>query len=61
MDTPVNPQGTSMAEEEEPILTHPGTPEVATHVRDYERFTQLLKWGAVVSLVTALFVLLIIS
>ncbi len=47
--------------EEEPILTNPPTPEVAKHVRDYERFTQLLKWGAVVSLVTALIILLIIA
>jgi len=50
-----------MAEEEEPILAHPGSPEAAKHVRDYERFTQLLKWGALVSLVTALIVLLIIA
>lgn len=50
-----------MAEEEEPLLAHPATPEVAKHVRDYERFTQLLKWGAIVSLVAALVVLLIIA
>lgn len=47
--------------EEEPILTNPGTPEVARHVRDYSRFTQLLKWGAIVSLITAFIVLLLIS
>jgi len=47
--------------EEEPILTNPGSPEMANHVRDYERFTALLKWGAIISLVTALFVMLIIS
>jgi len=50
-----------MAEEEEPILAHPGSPEMAHHVHDYERFTKLLKWGAVVSLIAAFFVLLIIS
>ena len=47
--------------EEEPILTHPPTPEVAKHVRDYERFTQLLKWGAIVSLITAFAVILMIA
>ena len=47
--------------EEEPILTHPPTPEVAKHVRDYERFIRLLKWGAIVSLITAFIVLLIIA
>lgn len=47
--------------EEEPILTSPPTPEVANHVRDYERFIQMLKWGAIVSLVTAFIVLLIIA
>lgn len=50
-----------MAEEEEPLLAHPPTPEVAKHVRDYERFTQLLKWGALTSLVVAFAVILIIA
>ena len=54
-------QGSRMAEEEEPILAHPGSPEMANHVHDYERFTQLLKWGALLSLIVAFFVLLIIS
>ena len=47
--------------EEEPILTDPPTQDVAHHVRDYTRFVQLLKWGAILSLVTALFVMMIIS
>ena len=47
--------------EEEPILTDPPTQDVAEHVRDYTRFIQLLKWGAIVSLITAFFVMLIIS
>ena len=50
-----------MAEDEEPILAHPGSPEVAKHVHDYERFIRLLKVGAIVSLVTAFAVLLIIA
>jgi hypothetical protein len=49
-----------MAHEEEPILTHPGTKEVARHVHDYERFTSMFKWGAIAALVIAFIVLLII-
>ncbi len=47
--------------EDESILTNPPTQDVATHVRDYSRFVQLLKWGAIVSLISALFVMIIIS
>ena len=50
-----------MAEEEEPILTHPGSPEMAAHVNDYERFTKLFKWGAIVCLVIGLVSLIIIK
>lgn len=50
-----------MAEEEEPILAHPGSPEAAAHAREYERFIGLLKWGALLSLITAFIVLLIIA
>lgn len=50
-----------MAEDEEPILAHPGSPEMAKHVHDYERFTRLLKWGALISLITAFVVLLLIA
>lgn len=50
-----------MAHEEEPILTHPGSPEMSRHVHDYSRFTSLFKWGAITCLVVALLVLLIIS
>ena len=47
--------------EDESILTNPPTQDVATHVRDYSRFVQLLKWTAIVSLLIALFVMIIIS
>jgi hypothetical protein len=47
--------------EEEPLLASPPTQEVATHVRDYERFTKLLKYGALVCLVVAFVVLLILK
>lgn len=50
-----------MAHEEEPLLAHPPTAEVAHHVRDYERFTRLLKWGALTCLVVAFIVIMIIS
>ncbi len=53
-------EGTSMAEEE-PLLTDPPTAEVAHHVRDYTRFIKLLKWGAIISLITAFLVLFMIS
>lgn len=50
-----------MAHEEEPLLTSPPTQEVATHVRDYEKFTRMMKWGAIVCLVVGLIVLLILK
>jgi hypothetical protein len=50
-----------MMAEEEPLLVDPPTQDVAVHVRDYERFTKLLKWGALVCLVIGFFVLLILK
>ena len=50
-----------MAEEEEPVLAHPGSPEAAKHVRDYERFITLLKWGAIAALIVVFIVLLMIA
>ncbi|HET9811498.1 MAG TPA: hypothetical protein VFP53_07360 [Sphingomicrobium sp.] len=47
--------------EEEPILAHPPTHEVARHVDDYSRFTKLLKWGALACLIIAFVVLLILG
>lgn len=46
--------------EEEPVLTSPPTPEDARHVRDYSRFVQLLKWGAIVCLLIAFFILIFV-
>ena len=37
-----------MAHDEEPLLANPPTQEMSVHVNDYSRFTQLLKWGAIV-------------
>ena len=47
--------------EEEPILVSPPTQDVAVHVRDYTRFTRLLKYGAIVSLIVAFIVLLLLK
>jgi hypothetical protein len=50
-----------MMAEEEPLLASPPTQDVAIHVRDYERFTKLLKWGAIVCFIVAFIVLLILK
>jgi len=46
--------------EEEPLLVDPPTQDVAVHVRDYARFTKLLKWGAIAALIVAFFVMMIL-
>lgn len=50
-----------MAHEEEPLLAHPPTQEVARHVGDYERFTKLFKYGAIICIIIAFLVIMIIS
>lgn len=47
--------------EEEPLLVSPPTQDVAVHVRDYTRFTKMLKWGAIICLIVAFFVLMILK
>ena len=47
--------------EEEPLLASPPTKQAAVHVRDYERFTTMFKWAAVVALIVGLIVLMILS
>jgi hypothetical protein len=47
--------------EEESLLVSPPTQDVAVHVRDYLRFTQLLKWGALTCLLVGFIVLLILK
>lgn len=47
--------------EEEPLLVSPPNQDVAIHVRDYERFTKLLKWGAVTCFVIGFIVLMILK
>jgi hypothetical protein len=50
-----------MAHDEEPLLADPPSAEAAYHVRDYERFTKLLKYSAIACLVIAFLVVMIIS
>lgn len=50
-----------MAHDEEPLLVDPPSAEVAYHVQDYERFTKLLKYGAIACLAIAFLVVMIIS
>lgn len=50
-----------MAEDEEPLLVSPPTQEAAVHVKDYLRFTKLMKWGALTCLVIGFIVLLILK
>ena len=50
-----------MAHDEEPLLANPPSAEAAYHVRDYERFTKLLKYGAIACFIIAFLVILIIS
>jgi hypothetical protein len=47
--------------EEEPLLVSPPTQDVAIHVRDYERFTKMFKWGAIVCFIIGLLSLIIIK
>jgi hypothetical protein len=47
--------------EEESLLASPSTPEMAVHVRDYEKFTRMMKYGAVTALVIGLIVLMILK
>ena len=47
--------------EDESILTSPPTQEMAVHVRDYTRFTRLLKYGAIICLIIGFIVLVILK
>jgi hypothetical protein len=54
-------KGSRMAENVDPVFEEAHAPELQKHVRDYSRFIQMLKWGAIVSFVTAILVLFIIT
>ena len=49
-----------MTHDEEPLLVSPPTQEASAHVKDYLRFTQMMKWGALTCLVVGFIVLLIL-
>lgn len=38
----------------------PSAHEMAVHARDYDRFTTMFKWGAIVSFLTAMIVLIFV-
>ena len=46
--------------DDESLLANPPTHEVAVHVQDYERFTKIMKWGALFCLVVGFVVLQIL-
>lgn len=46
--------------DKESILAHPGSHEMAVHVRDYSKFIGMMKWGAVISFVTGLIVIIFV-
>ena len=52
-------KGTLMAEQE-PILTDPPTHDAAVHVKDYSRFTQMMKWSAITFFAIALILIVFI-
>ena len=47
--------------DDDSILTNPPTHEVGVHVHDYERFTRLLKYGAITCLIFGILWLLIVK
>jgi len=48
-----------MAVDHSTTESHSG--DIEAHVRDYSRFTGLFKWGAIISFIIAMLVLVIIS
>jgi hypothetical protein len=50
-----------MMAEEEAVLASPPTKQAAVHVRDYEHFTKLFKWGAIIAFLVGLTVLMILG
>ena len=45
----------------EPATNEPSSQDMAAHVRDYSWFITLFKWGATISFITGILVMLIIS
>jgi hypothetical protein len=56
----IDPERIAMADDDS-ILTNPPTHEVGVHVHDYERFTRLLKYGAITCLIIGILWLLIVK
>jgi hypothetical protein len=45
----------------EPATDATNNGDMPSHVRDYSKFTAMLKWGAIISFIGAMLVLVIIS
>ena len=45
----------------EPSTTEQQSGDMQAHVRDYSRFTGMLKWGAILSFILAMIVVVVIS
>ena len=43
------------------MATDEGTKEIRAHQTSYHRFTAMMKWGTILSLITGLIVILIIA
>lgn len=56
-----SPKGNAVANDEEPLLADPPTHEAAMHVQDYERFTKMMKRGAILCFFVGLFSLFFIA
>jgi len=59
MDALKQNKGDEMAADRSTTDSHGGNMEA--HVRDYSKFIGLFKWGAIISFITAMIVLVIIS
>ncbi len=47
--------------EDEPLLASPPSQDAAVHVKDYARFTKMLKWSAIICFIIGILVVLIIT
>jgi hypothetical protein len=54
-------KGAPVAAREDDMAIESDSGELPAHERSYSRFIWMMKWGAIVSLVTALVVVLLIS
>ena len=53
-------KGSLMAHDEKPLTADPSSHGMTDHVRDYELFTKMFKWGAVACFIAGMIVLMIL-